>query len=349
MRQAVLSACLLLAALFPLDAARADDADWRDRLRAQIERLDAEAPGRLGVYVKRLSDGSTFDHGAGQSWYLGSAAKVPIAVAVLQQVDAGRLQLDTELALRETDKVDGSGALVWNRVGTSYSIAKLLTRMLGDSDNTAANMLVRVVGVQALNRSAAEAFGEGRVGELTDFTQVRREVYGALHPQARALGNRQLVEVAAAPMTGRAEAVRRALGLRAGALEADIGEAYARYYEGGKNSATLQGYGVMLEKLVRGDLLSPSSTAWLFEAMKYGKRGDYRLEAGLPAQWRLIHKTGTQFERACHMGVVEPQDNGALAVVLAVCAAGLDEQRAAGRLFEQVGAVIGRTLPAPTR
>lgn len=348
MRQAALSVCLLLAVLFPLEAARANDADWRDRLRTQIERLDAEAPGRLGVYVKRLSDGSTFEHGAGQSWYLGSTAKVPIAVAVLQQVDTGRLQFDTEMALRETDKVDGSGPLVWNRAGTSYSIATLLTRMLGDSDNTAANMLVRVVGVQALNRSAAEAFGQGRVGELTDFTQVRREVYRRLHPEADRLTHRQLVEVAAASMPQRADAVRRTLELPAGALRTDIDAAYADYYASGHNSATLSGYGAMLERLVRGQLLSPASTERLFQAMKFEDRGNYRLEAGLPPALRLIHKTGTQHRRACHMGVVQPQNTGSDATVLAVCAADLDEQRAAGRLFEAVGRTIAATaLAAP--
>jgi beta-lactamase class A len=341
----VLSALLLLAALGRPEAARADG--WPERLRAEIARLDAATPGRLGVYVKRLRDGSTLDHGAGQSWYLGSTAKVPIAVAVLQQVDAGRLQLDTEVALRETDKVDGSGPLVWNQVGQSYRIATLLTRMLGDSDNTAANMLVRVVGADALNRSAAQAFGGARqIGTLTDFTQVRRAVYAQLHPDADRLSHRQLVEVAAAPMPQRAEAVRRALDLPAGALRADIDAAYAGYYASGDNSATLVGYGAMLERLVRGELLAPDSTARLFKAMKFDKRGDYRLEAGLPGALRLIHKTGTQHQRACHMGVVQPQDGGQDATVIAVCAADLDEQRAAGRLFEAVGRAIAATALA---
>ncbi len=298
------------------------------------------------MYVKRLRDGSVFDHGADQSWYLGSTAKVPIAVAVLQQIDAGRLQLDTAVALRETDKVDGSGPLVWNKVGQSYSIATLLTRMLGDSDNTAANMLVRVVGVEALNRSARDAFGRDEIGELSDFTQVRRAVYARLHPDAGELSHRQLVEVAAAAMPQRAEAVRRALALPAGALRSTIDEAYADYYAEGRNSATLVGYGAMLERLVRGDLLSPASTERLFQAMKFGTRGSYRLEAGLPEHLRLIHKTGTQHQRACHMGVVQPQDGGRDATVIAVCAAELDEQRAAGRLFEAVGRAIAGTALA---
>lgn len=348
MRRAVLlCTSLLLGALAPLESARAND--WPEALRSAVERLDRDTPGTLGVYVKRLDDGRTLAYEADRRWYLGSTAKVPIAVAVLQQVDTGRLQPDTVMQLQEADKVDGSGPLVWNRAGTQYSVRQLLERMLGDSDNTAANMLVRLVGAAALNRSAAEAFGPGRIGELTDFTEVRRDVYAQLHPRAREMSNRQLVEVAAAPMTQRAQAVRRALGLPSDSLQADIDEAYARYYETNKNSATLEGYGAMLEQLVRGRLLSPASTGLLFDAMKFGRRANYRLEAGLPARYRLIHKTGTQHERACHMGVVEPQDGGAHAVVLAVCAAGLDEQRAAGRLFEQVGAAIGRTLPAPRR
>lgn len=300
------------------------------------------------MYVKRLRDGSVFDHGAAQSWYLGSTAKVPIAVALLQQVDAGRLQLDTEVVLRETDKVDGSGPLVWNKVGQSYPIDTLLARMLGDSDNTAANMLVRVVGVEALNRSAQDAFGRDEIGELTDFTAVRRAVYEQVDAQAARLTNRQLVEVAAVPWRQRAQAVRRVLGVRGDGLGTDIGAAYALYYQSKRNSASLQGYGAMLEKLVQGRLLSPTSTERLFKAMKYGHRGTYRLEAGLPARVSFIHKTGTQYQRACHVGVVQPERGGADGVVLAVCAAELDEQGQAGLLFAQVGQAVTRFVLAPT-
>ncbi len=227
MRRAVLlCTSLLLAALAPLESARAND--WADALRSAVARLDRDTPGALGVYVKRLDDGSTMAYEADRRWYLGSTAKVPIAVAVLQQIDAGRLQTDTVVQLQDVDKVDGSGPLVWNRCGTQYSVRQLLERMLGDSDNTAANMLVRLIGPQALNSSASAAFGASRIGELTDFTQVRRDVYTQLHPRAGELSNRQLVEVAAAPMPQRAQAVQRALGLRPGSLPAVNDEANAR-------------------------------------------------------------------------------------------------------------------------
>jgi len=57
----------------------------------------------------------------------------------------------------------------------------------------------------------------------------------------------------------------------------------------------------------------------------------------------FIQKTGTQLDRACHVGVIEPRD-GARAIVVAACAEGLDEGKEAGQLFERVGQAITRAL-----
>lgn len=287
--------------------------------------------------------------GADRPWYLGSTAKVPIAIAVLRQVDAGKLSLASEQVLQDTDKVDGSGQLVWAAAGTRWRVDALLTRMLGVSDNTAANLLIRAIGVEQLNATARELLGRDGFRELTNFTRIRREVYAQLHPDAARLTSRQLVEIAAAPQgPRRVEAVRAALDVPATQLKTrDIGQAYARYYESGVNTATLEGYGGMLEKLVRGELLSPASTRFLFTAMKFGRRGDYRLEGGIPKSVPLIHKTGTQYRRACHVAVLNPQDGGARGIVVATCAADLDDQKEAGGVFREVGTAVAQTLLTP--
>ena len=342
---AVLLGCLLT---LPKSADTAHAAGWTDALRQQVERIDATSPGELGVYVKRLDTGETFSYGADQRWYLGSTVKVPVAIAVLQQVDAGRLRLTDQLVLQDTDKVDGSGQLVWRPAGAAYTVDALITRMLGVSDNTAANMLIRRVGLDTLNRSNQAAMGAGNTGPLTDFTQIRYDVYAELHPDARRLNNLQLVQVASEPVgPGRLGAVKRAMKKDDAALQAKtFDEAYDRYYRHGLNAATLQGYGQMLEKLVRGQLLSPMGTQRLFTAMKFGTPGEYRLEAGLPKTVKFIHKTGTQYRRACHVGVVDPQNGGAKAVVIATCAADLDDQKEAGAVFEDVGRAVRRTVLA---
>jgi beta-lactamase class A len=322
-------------------------ADWQADLRQRLDRIDSATPGRLGVYVKRLDNGEGTGYHADELFYLSSSVKVPVAIAVLRQVDAGKLTLQTPARLQESDKIDGSGDLVWDKTGSVYTVDSLLNRMLGVSDNTAANMLIRTVGEDELNSTAAQLLGKG-FERITTLTDVRREVYAELHPDARKLTNRQLVEIAGAKQgPPRVEAVRRALDLPRSALKArSMDEAYDRFYKRNLNTATLEGYGGMLEQLVRGKLLSAKSTEALFGYMKFGKRGDYRLEGGIPMREMIIHKTGTQYRRACHMAVINPQQGGAKGIVVTTCASDMDDVKDAGGIFRRVGEAVSRTALA---
>ena len=320
-------------------------------LSERIDAIDSETPGELGVYVKSLATGETVSHGGDRRWYLGSTAKVPIAVAVLQDVDAGRIRLTDRIAMGEADRVEAS-QLVWQPVGTRTSVETLLTKMLWDSDNTAANMLVRTVGLERVNASARQAMGDG-FEAFTDFATVRRDVYSILHPDAARLSNDQMVRIAAAPLgPARVQAVRRAIGRSDAELAVrTLDEAYERYYETGRNSSTLEAYGRLLEALVEGKLLSPKSTAHLFADMKLGNFTNHRLQAGLPRHAAFIHKTGTQYRRACHVGVLEPQDGGKDAFVVVACLADADEHRDAEPIFQRVGRALAQTVvrSAPAR
>ena len=289
-------------------------------------------------------------HGGSQPWYLGSTMKVLVAIAALQQVDAGKLRFTDRVTLTEADRIE-AGKLVWQPAGSIYTIDALLRVMLAESDNTAANMLIRTVGLERFNEVAHAAMGAGGSNEFTNFAKVRQDVYAEIHPDARKLPNDQLVRIAAAPLgPGRVEAVRRALDKKPSELGArTIDEAYDRYYRTGRNAATLEAYAAMLEKLVRGQLLSPASTARLFEMLKIGIFTNYRLQAGLPRSVTFIHKTGTQYLRACHAGVISPEDGGARAIVVAACTAGLDEQHEAGKELERVGQAISETVLAAPR
>ena len=336
--------CIALSLTIASLAAHA--AAWSDALRQHIERIDKATPGQLGVYIKRLDNGETLSYQADRPWYLGSTTKLPIALAVLQEAEGGKLSLAQKVTLQETDKVDGSGNVVWQKSGTTYTVDALLKRMLMESDNTAANMLIRTVGEDTLNQRARQYLGTQGFNRLTTFTAVRREVYGELHPKARELTNTQLVQVAAQPKgPQRVDAIVRTLSIpRAELRVKTMDEAYTRYYARQFNAAPLSAYGGMLEQMVTGKLVTPQHLQRLFADLKYETYDAYRLEAGLPRSVRFIHKTGTQLHRACHMGVINPQDGGLAAIVVATCAEELDEQREAGRAFEQIGRAITQTL-----
>lgn len=337
----------IFATTSPERAQAAPTPAWAEALRERIERIERETPGDLGVYVKRLDNGETFQHRATQPWYLASSAKLVVAITVLQDVEQGRLRLDQPLTLQESDKIDGSGNVVWQANGTRHSLDDLLKRMLMESDNTAANMLIRTVGADRLNQNAQKLLGPG-TGRLIDFTEVRRAVYSEFSPRARDLPNTELVRVAGAPMgPKRVQALARALDVDAGTFQVrTMDEAYDRYYRNPFNTATLAGYGGMLERLVRGELVKPPQLQALYKDLKFDTYDAYRLEAGLPRTVRFIHKTGTQLHRACHMGVIDPQDGGRNAIVVATCAQGLDEQKEAGKAFEAIGRAITQTVLA---
>ncbi|QEI04650.1 serine hydrolase [Pigmentiphaga aceris] len=341
-----LSTLACAAAISLLVLAPASAADWPAELVKKIEQIDQRSPGSVGVYVKRLDDGKEMSYAGDRPWYLASTAKVPIAVAVLQQVERGKLSMDQQFALADTDKVDGSGELVWQASGKRYSVETLLDAMLMRSDNTAANILVRAIGQDTLNAGARDYMGRREVGELTSYTQIRYDVYSELHPSARDLSNRNLVEIAGADMgPARVQAFTRSAELKAADLQVDtMRDAYARYYQRGLNTATMEGYGAMLEKLVQGKLLPDAKRDMLFEYMKINEPGEYRLAGGLPRKTSFIHKTGTQFERACHVGVINPRESAA--IVVAACVEGVDENKPAENLLREVGQAVAQTVMA---
>ena len=60
------------------------EATWKDGLEQELRRVDEASPGKLGVYIKHLGEDAELRYDAERFWYLGSAVKVPIALAVLQ-------------------------------------------------------------------------------------------------------------------------------------------------------------------------------------------------------------------------------------------------------------------------
>lgn len=93
-----------------------------------------------------------------------------------------------------------------------------------------------------------------------------------------------------------------------------------------------------LQTLLLGDALSPSSRHQLAAWMIEGKTGDARLRAGMPANWLIAEKTGTNsVGNAADIGLAWTPDRGA---VIAIAYVYLPEADKAQR--DQVIADIGR-------
>ncbi len=143
-----------LASVAPAGAAMAPGplADFQLRLAAYSMR----APGHVGIEVQDLATGLSTGINASAEMPAASTIKIPVMVEVFRQLAAGRFDLNTRMQLRAADKDWGSGDLSGARAGTSYPVSRLLALMIDVSDNTATNMLIRLVGRGSINTEMAD-------------------------------------------------------------------------------------------------------------------------------------------------------------------------------------------------
>jgi beta-lactamase class A len=107
--------------------------------------------GSISYYVEDLQTGEAIVWNQNQPLPAASIIKLPIAVSVFEQGQAGKLRLEDEVVLKATDKAAGSGVLKRARSGTRLTVQSLLELMLQRSDNTATNMLTDLLGLEEIN------------------------------------------------------------------------------------------------------------------------------------------------------------------------------------------------------
>jgi beta-lactamase class A len=103
-----------------------------------------------------LNTGYNASFNAAKSMPAASTIKVPVMVEVFAQLEAGRFDLQRRVTLLPADKDYGSGELCDAPTGSTYPVSELVEKMIDISDNTATNMLIRLVGRHSINKRMAE-------------------------------------------------------------------------------------------------------------------------------------------------------------------------------------------------
>lgn len=321
---------------------------WAQQLEQQFVEIEQEMGGNLGVYVKDLSDGRTLGYNAGRAWYLSSTVKVPLAIALLQKVEQGELSLSDTLILQSSDYVDGAGDLITHKPGTSFTVGTLIGKMLRNSDSSATDMLMRLMGVDAFNEHLRQHLSPEGFHPFTTLLQVRYEAYREVHENALQLTNMDFIHLRRIySRPARLLRLTQKMGIRSDEMKArSIEEAFNRYYSRKLNSGTLEAMGQLLERLYQGELLNEEHTTLVLDAMENITTGDHRIRAGLPTGVRFAQKTGTQIDQACNVGIIMAP---AGAVVVAACVENYGELSKAEEALEAVGnALAGGFLMKPS-
>jgi len=146
------------------------------RVLAEIEEIARGFSGRLGVWACRVDGGEPVAYGAEEPFPTASTIKVPILYEVFRQAGEGRFRLEDPLPLTRENQVPGSGVLKDLTPGIALPVRDYCTLMITVSDNTATNVLLDLVGVEAVTRSMA-AIGLHR-------TRLYRKIFQGSGPLA---------------------------------------------------------------------------------------------------------------------------------------------------------------------
>ncbi|GAB4111189.1 MAG: serine hydrolase [Acidobacteriota bacterium] len=108
--------------------------------------------GRLAFAAEHLGSGRSLRYRAEELVQTASVIKLPIMVEVFFQAQEGRLDLRRRLRYEESNRVPGAGILQDLTPGLELPLIDAVTLMIVLSDNTATNMVIDQVGIQAVNQ-----------------------------------------------------------------------------------------------------------------------------------------------------------------------------------------------------
>jgi beta-lactamase class A len=158
-------------------------------LDTRIRGLMQGLPGEAGVYMRHLPTGATIEVAADDTFPTASMIKLPLLVALFDEVRQGRLALDakytlTDSAVVQTDDEDIIG------LGMTVDLRKLAFLMTAASDNTASVWIQELIGGSATANRWLEANGfrvlrnNSRFAERREFH--RRWGWGMTSPREMA-------------------------------------------------------------------------------------------------------------------------------------------------------------------
>lgn len=246
-------------------------------LQRRIEEIARSFDGKVGIAVVK----------AGCKWEVGarahelfpqqSVSKLWVSLAVLDAVERGQLDLQRDVLIQPADLTLFNQPLrgeVLEKGRAVRSVHSLMSAALSQSDNTANDRLLWTVGGPNVVRKVLRDKGISEIRFGPGERLLQSQVAGLTWSQDMALGRNFEQARARLPKDVRQAALDRYVADPLdGASPAAIARAMAR--------------------LASGQLLAPDTTTVMVDILSRTRSGPMRLKAGVPAGWKVYHKTGT--------------------------------------------------------
>jgi beta-lactamase class A len=295
-------------------------------LQVELKRIADSAPAKVGIGVIHVETGREVFVNRAEWFPMASTYKIPMAVEVLTRVDRRELRLDSLVPIEPSDVVP-FGSLLTERFGegdspgAALSVRRYLELMLILSDNTATDVLLRLIGGPKSVQARLGALGIRDMEVSRSVNELGAAFFGFPTP----------------PPSQRTIKSMRAL--MAKATPDQMKAAKQAFFASRSDHATPEAMARLLAKVVRGEAVSRASTDLLYSIMLREETGDARIRGRLPLGVKAGNKTGT-LDVTVHndVGIVFLPDGTHL-----VIAVYLKEARTPGAPLDRVIADVARS------
>jgi beta-lactamase class A len=129
------------------------------RLQASVETITRSVNATWGIYVKSLESGEEVAVNADRQMETMSTIKIPLMVEAFEQIKAGKFKLTDKYTFAQADSQPGTGTIQRMDPGAVMTVKDLITMMIIVSDNTATEVLYRMVGGPEAVNARMDAMG----------------------------------------------------------------------------------------------------------------------------------------------------------------------------------------------
>src|SRR5215475_2057097 len=124
-------------------------------LQSQLDTMAKSHKGKVALYAKNLKTGRTVQIDPDRPVKTASVIKLTILVEAFNEIKAGKRNLTDKVTMQKEDVVSGSGVLPFFDTPMTMSLKDALTQMVIESDNTATNLLIDLIGRKPVNDNIA--------------------------------------------------------------------------------------------------------------------------------------------------------------------------------------------------
>jgi beta-lactamase class A len=135
--------------------AQAGQAEPDAGLEMQLHEIAVAHHGKVALYAAQLNTGKTVGLNADAVVQTASVIKLTILFEAMEQVRTGKAHWDDKITLGPGDGVSGSGLLLFLDTPQTLTLKDILTLMIVMSDNTATNLAIDKIGLDAVNARIA--------------------------------------------------------------------------------------------------------------------------------------------------------------------------------------------------